>query len=107
MSGRRRHLITLESRGTTLDSYGDETLTYTTLATAWAEIRMVSGNERFGAMQVQAEVTHRIRFDWTAAAAALTPKDRITYGSRTFDIISAADPTGRQRELEVLAVERV
>ena len=106
MVGAKRHLFTLESRAETLDTFGEAVLTYTTLATAWGMLEAVTARERFESQQVRAEVSHRITLRYAAAYAGLSAKDRITLGSRTFDIVQPMDKDGRRKELVISALER-
>ncbi len=106
MVGAMRHLLTLETRTETLDSLGDAVLTYTELATAWGSVEAVSSRERVESAQVQAEVSHRITIRSDPAYSGLAAKDRITLGSRIFDIVTPMDRDGRGRHLEITALER-
>ena len=106
MIGGKRHLFTLEQRGEALDTFGQDSLSYTELATAWGSLEAVGARERFESQQVQAEVSHRITIRHSAQAAALTAADRVVLGSRVFDIVTPMDKDGRSRELEILALER-
>ena len=107
MAGRRRHKLALETRTETLDAYGEATLTYAKLADAWGSVEAVSGTERVESQQVQAEVSHRIKIRYSTSYATLGPDDRVTYGTRTFDIVSIVDKTGKSSELEITALERL
>ena len=107
MLGNKRHLLTLETRTETPDSFGEPALSYTELAQAWGSIESVSARERFDSQQVKADVSHRIKIRHAATYASLSPADRIVYGTRTFDIISAVDKDGMSREIEILALERL
>ena len=106
MSGARRHLVTLQTRTDTADSYGDAVASYTTLGTAWAEITMMTGRERFDAQQVQAESTHKLVIPYCTEHAVLAENDRVTYDGRTFDITYVGDPDGRARDILIVAQER-
>jgi SPP1 family predicted phage head-tail adaptor len=107
MLSNKRHLLTLETRTETPDSFGEAALSYTELATAWGSIESVNARERFEAQQVKADVSHRITLRYAASYAGLSPSDRITYGSRTFDLVSVMDRDGMSREIEILALERL
>ncbi len=108
MLSNKRHLLTLETRTETPDTFGDAALSYTELAQAWASIESVSAKERFAAQQVKADVSHRIKIRFAASYATLTPADRIVYGTRIFDIITPPmDREGMSRELEILVLERL
>ena len=105
--GSKRHLVTLQTRSSALDSHGEDVLTYTTLATAWAEIKAVSSSERLESQQIKAEISHTIAIRYAASYAGIGAEDRIVYGSRTFDIVAPVDPDGRSRELEFTVKERL
>lgn len=105
--GSKRHLVTLQTRSSALDSFGDDGLTYTDLATAWGKIEAVSGSERLESQQIKAEVSHTITIRYAASYASIGPQDRIVYGSRTFDIVSVLDIDGRSREIEFTVKERL
>lgn len=107
MSGLRRHKIVLQTREESLNAYGEADLSYNKLADAWAEVRMVSGNERLISAQIESEVSHRIRLRWEKTFAKLTPKDRLLHDGKTYDIVSVTDPDGRRRELVLTALERL
>jgi SPP1 family predicted phage head-tail adaptor len=104
--GTKRYMLTLQQRSEALDSFGEAALSYTTLTTAWGSVEAVNARERFESQQVKAEVSHRIRIRYAPLAATLTASDRITLGTRIFDIVTPMDKDGRNRELEVLALER-
>ena len=107
MAGRHRHLLTLETRTDAVDSLGDAATTYSTAATAWGSLEAVSARERLESQQVNADVSHRAIVRYTAAAQALTAKDRVTLGSRVFDLVAPPlDRDGRRRELELILLER-
>jgi len=107
MPGKYRHRATLEQRTTSLDSYGEDSRSWTQLAKVWATLEAVTASERFESQQVQADVTHRITFRFAEAyLSGMGPEDRITIEGRTFEVISLVDRKGREREIEVIAVER-
>ena len=107
MMGNKRSLVTLETMTEgAADSFGEPTRTYTTLGTAWAQIVPLRPNERLLASQIDAQITHRIEIGWASEFAALSPKDRVTYDGRTFDIVGVVDPQDNNRELHLTVLER-
>lgn len=106
MISNKRHLLTLERRTETLDDFGEAALSYATLETAWGSVEAVGSRERFDSQQVQSEVSHRIKIRYTNLASTLTAADRITLGSRTFEIVTPMDKDGMRKELEILALEK-
>lgn len=104
--GPLRNRITLESRTVdrTTAGFGEPTENWTTLATVWASVEPLSGEEFFQAQQENAEVTHRVRLRFRSG---ITPKHRLKVGTRILDIVSVIDPEERGLELELLCRERV
>jgi SPP1 family predicted phage head-tail adaptor len=102
--GKLRHRITIEQVTETQDIDGSVIETWTTFATAQASIEPVSGREYFAAQSTQAEVTHRIRLRYLSG---VTPKMRVNYNSRIFDILSVININERNRELQLMCRESV
>lgn len=102
--GRMRFRVTIEKLAGTVDTDGQENSTWATHGERWAEIEPLSGREFFAARQVQSDTTHRVTIRYLAG---ITPKMRITYGSRHFDIEGVADIGERNHELRLLCKEVV
>lgn len=66
------------------DSMGGPTVTYTTLATVWAEKQDKGGREFMAAQQVNAEVTTQFRIRYRSD---VTPEHRVTCDGLDFDIL--------------------
>lgn len=83
-SGEMRHSIILQTNsGSTQDTFGAETQTWTTALTTWASIKPFSGKELERAQQVAGEVSHKITIRYWSS---LTRNHRVLFGSRVFDI---------------------
>ena len=67
---------------------GGITKAETNLGQRWASIEPLSGREYMEAAQMGSEVTHRIRLRYFDG---LTTKHHLTYGGRTFNIVSMLD----------------
>lgn len=104
-SAKLRHRVELQRVTVAADTHGDQTKTWTTLAEAWASIEPLSGREFLQASQVMSDVTVRItvrgRPDIT-----LTPKDRVKYGTRYFDIRHVIDWGDKGVEWQLMCTER-
>lgn len=91
--------ITIESRTESRSTTGAATYTWATLATVWAKVKPVRGQEYFAASQVNAQVdaifTIRYRAD-------ITRTMRISYGGEYYDIQDIAE-LGRGEGLELYA----
>ena len=82
-SGKLKHRINIQRETKTSDGAGGASITWNTIAQPWAYIKPRSGNERFQAMRLESDITHRIymryRTDFNAA-------DRIEYNGRIMQI---------------------
>lgn len=101
--GAMRNYITIEE-STETNTTGERTLTWAEYKSCWASVMPLNGTEKFNLQQTMAEVTHRIR---TRYLAGVTPKMRITWDSRTFNITSVINLDEGNHWLEILAVEQV
>ncbi len=99
-AGTLNERIAIESPVRTQNSVGEETTTWATFATVWADVQQASGTERFmsGADVIQAtgvyDITVRYRID-------LTTQMRIQWRGRTMNILSI-DPRRADGELRIL-----
>lgn len=102
--------IEIQTKAATQDEYGEEVITWTTIATPRATITPLRGKERIEAAQVSPEQMHQIRIRYRALE--ITPKMRIKYtdpvtGDRIFHIKSVINVTTRNRAIEFLCEEQV
>jgi len=102
--GPLRHRVILQTQAATIDEYGDSTGTWSTTATLWADIRPVSGSERFSDQAIDAQVSHRI---WMRYHASITTATRIKWGSRYFDINAVINHGERNHMMELHCTEVV
>jgi SPP1 family predicted phage head-tail adaptor len=102
-AGQLRHLVTIEQRATTPDTYGEPAQTWTTLqADQPASIEPLSGRELINAQAVQSDVTHRVRMRYVAG---IETKHRIVFGTRVLDIRAIRNVDERGIEWELLCTE--
>lgn len=101
--GRLRHRLTLEAPETDADDIGGRSVAWTPVATVWAAIETVNGNEIAALGQTDARLTHRITIRHRGDVG---PAMRLTLGARVFEIGSVRDPDGRKRFLVIHAIER-
>jgi len=107
-AGKMRHLITIQRQTGATDTTGNETLTWATFATVWAWIEPYvgsarAGREEFTGGQMTALDYTRVHLRYLPG---LAPKDRILYGTRTFDIQAVNNRDERNAELELICKER-
>ena len=101
--GKLRHRLTLEAPATTADEIGGRSVTWTPVASVWAVIETVNGNEVGAGDATQARAFHRITIRHRGDAG---PAMRLIMGARVFEIIAVRDPDGRRRFLTIHAIER-
>lgn len=102
-AGRLRHTLTIEQPSDAQGSGGDITTTWSTYASVRGELNAVRGGEEFRGHQVHAEADSRLEIRYLAG---VTPKMRVTFGSRVFDVLWAGDVEGRGRRLHLDLRER-
>lgn len=86
-SGQRTELVLFQRRMATPDGMGGETVAWVEIGRAWAAMKWVGGDE----VERNGAVRHRSKYRATIPAAAaddlaLTPKDRLVWGSEVYDI---------------------
>lgn len=88
-AGRLMHRVVVCEDLESLDDATNEVVyTPTTVATRWAEIEPVAGNERTAAARVHADTTHKVRLRYFTG---LTTKHWFLYGTRRLEILSVVD----------------
>jgi SPP1 family predicted phage head-tail adaptor len=99
LAGRLNKVVTLEKP---TETGGHAVVTWTVVATVWAEMLALGGAETSGVL-AEANYRFRIRF-----RTDITPRWRIGYGTtRKFNILAVQDPDGREVELLVTTREIV
>ena len=103
-AGALRNRITIQEKSVTRDSYGAETITWATHATAWASVEPLSGREFLESRQIQAEGMTRITLRYQAG---IVPEMRVLFGTRTFNIQSVIHVEERGREIQLMCTEQM
>lgn len=106
-SGQLRWRIGLQRFTSSRDGYGQETRTWSTLATYWGSIRTPTGREALNAAQQKAELTHVVTLRWTGESTTITPKDQLSYKGRLFAITWINNVDERNRQLDIYCQELV
>jgi SPP1 family predicted phage head-tail adaptor len=100
--GDLRERIALQRESRSRDRAGGFVTSWLTVATVWARVAPVSTGERFMRQQMQAsaewKVTIRYRSD-------LSPKMRVVWNGRTFEIRGMPNPDERRRFLDLACDE--
>jgi SPP1 family predicted phage head-tail adaptor len=101
-AGRLRHRVTIEQLTAAQNTFGEEEPRWQSVTTRWASIAPLSGRELFTAQQVYAEATHGVRLRYLAG---LTPKMRLVYRDRVFNIESIRNADERRAVLDLIVTE--
>lgn len=97
--------ITIDQAVTANNALNEPIQTWISLATVWAKVTPVSDGERMRASEVSAQITTRFLIRWSSAMSEVTPKDRVVYAGRTYDIFFVKE-IGRREGIEISAAAR-
>lgn len=103
-AGQLRHRITVEAFTETPRADGGIDEAWTNVGQRWASIEPLNGKEFMEAQQLGSEVTHRVKL---RHFPGLTPKHRLTFGTRTFNIVSVLNLDERSIVAELMCKEDV
>ena len=101
-AGKLRRSITIQQPTNATDAIGGLTQSWSTFASAYAEISPNNGREAIQAQQINAQQPIQIRMRYVSG---VLPKMRVLYGSRIFEIISVANLNEKDREIELTCLE--
>lgn len=99
-AGKRDRLIEIKHSTSVKDDSGEPILTWSTVASAWAEKVELRGSEKLAAQQLSSTAVRTFRFLWNTDTAVVTTKHRIAYGGRDFEIVDVRE-IGYHVEIEV------
>ena len=102
--GKLRHKITIQEYTASRDSFGAEVEGWSDKASVFASVTPMSGKEYFASQQLNAEVTTKITIRYLAG---ITPKMRVMFGNRIFEILSVLNFEERKIELNLMCKESV
>jgi len=101
-AGQLRHRVQIQrNTSTTANSYGQVLPNWETIATRWASIEYVRGNEYDYSREMQGRNILTVKLRYTD----LTIKDRFLFGSRVLEIASIDNTNERNKELLAKCVE--
>lgn len=103
------HYIAIErlSAPKTQDESGEELSAdgyWETVTEVWAKIEPVSGRDYFQNLQVQSALTHKVEL--RSFVDGVTPRDRVSFGDRKFNIAAVINQEERGRQLELMCSEQ-
>lgn len=104
MKSRRLNVqITIQTKSTTYNTYGEPVDTWADTHTVWAGFISKGGSEFYGAQKLNASTTAVVSM-WYISG--ITTENRIKYGSRYFEILNVNNADEANNEL-LLSVKEV
>lgn len=103
-AGELRHQVWIKEPTHTPDGVGGKTTTWGTVTVCWGSFRPKRGREWIESGLENAELTEIFRMRYYDG---ITPAMRMTFGSRTFEVVSITNIDERNRELELTLKELV
>ena len=104
-AGRLDRRIVLKRASSTLNGFNEPVYSWATLATVWAQMVPVNDGERMRAGETLADMQARFIIRWSAKAATVDPRDRLTFNEREYDI-NGVKLIGRNEYIEITATAR-
>jgi SPP1 family predicted phage head-tail adaptor len=104
-AGQMDRRITLRRATITQNAFGEAIAVWGDLTTVPAHFMPVSDSERYRSDEMAADITSRFRIRWSATTGTVTPRDRLTYQGREYDIHGVKE-MGRRDFLEITASAR-
>jgi SPP1 family predicted phage head-tail adaptor len=98
--------VTIRRASYSQDSGSGEMLeTWSDLAEVWASWRRASSRETLASAEVSAEVTDVFTMRWSPVLASVTPKDRVLYQGREYNV-SEVTEVGRREGMMIRGAAR-
>lgn len=106
-AGNLRKRLVLQQRSSSQDSYGQQVIGWTTLATLWGQVETLSGNQLARAQSIYSAVTHKVtvRYQSLFADIKTVGSYRIVLGSALYDVGASLNIDQRNRTIELLCEE--
>ena len=101
-SGELRQRVTIQVNTPTQDAFGQPIDSWSTVTSRWAKIEPNIGSPFVQSDQLRNVSTHRITMRFFEG---LSPRHRILYGSRVFNVTGLISSEERQIDTVVLATE--
>jgi len=102
MIGEMRNRIVIQSLGTSTDSGGGQVASFSTANTVWAKVENLSGSENSFGDQLEARSNYRFTIRYVSS---LTPKHRISYNSKLFNIQHVASSLEGKERYQIIDAE--
>jgi SPP1 family predicted phage head-tail adaptor len=98
-AGRLSERITIQQKTVSRDAFGAEVITWSDVATVWAEANPIAGREYVALRQAQSDISLRFRLRYLAG---ITTAMRVLWEGKNWNIVEAINVGARRVELELL-----
>lgn len=102
LSAELRERVTFEQPVRTSDTMGGFTVSWSSVASVWAEVKQLSAGQSIERESVQHPVRYRVRIRYRSD---ITPAMRISYRSKILRITGITDEYQRRQSLVIEAIE--
>jgi SPP1 family predicted phage head-tail adaptor len=105
--GSRDRRIEIEFPTSTLDDFGGEVITWSTIGKKWwSNFYPLKDSEVFRNSEATATITHRFQLDWTNEVwSQIDPRCRIKFDGRIYDVVGIKE-IGRRQGIDISATAR-
>lgn len=103
-AGRFDQRVTIQQKQVTRSSIGEELVTWITVASVWARVEPMRGNEFFASAQMQDATDHRVTIRYRNDVLR---EMRIVWGLVALDIVSVIDVNAQRENLELMCISGV
>ena len=106
-----RHIVTFQRSTQTRNDEGEPIDAWAALdtdnPTRRCGIYPIRGKEFWTGKQLDAEITHKLVTYYDSGISSLRPKDRVLFGTRIFDIQAVWNVDEANRQIDIMATERI
>lgn len=97
-AGKLREQVAIQQKSVVRDAFGAEQITWSTVATVWANVRSTDGTEQVESAvdQVVATISHSVLIRYRSG---LSPAMRLVWRGKALAILSIVESDNRQRQL--------
>lgn len=102
-TGQLTQRVMIQAANPSPDRVGGRAKSWSTVATVWARVEQLKGEELQYAMQISTRITHKI----TMRYRELFPDQRLVHKSKIYNMRSILNDDSRDRKLLILAEQGV
>lgn len=101
-AGLLRERVTIKTKTVTQNTYGEEVITWVTLATVWGAVEPLRGREYLEGQSLDVEITTLIRIRYRTGVVA---ESLVVHDTHSYNVRSVMNSFERKRELVLMCTE--